>query len=70
MHISIIHGNQYALHCEYFPLVPHYYEKSIDGSEINCKKKKKTAFDSVENDLLISQVKNHLGSDTTLWISK
>ena len=40
MHISIIHGNQYALHCEYFPLVPHYYEKSIDGSEINCKKKK------------------------------
>ena len=39
MHISIIHGNQYALHCEYFPLDPHYYEKSIDGSEINCKKK-------------------------------
>ena len=27
-----------ALHCEYFPLVPHDCEKSIDGSEINCKK--------------------------------
>lgn len=55
-----------TLHCEYFPLVPHDCEKSIDGSEINHQKKLLILSKMIYSD---NQVKNHLGFDTT-WISK